>query len=109
MALLDGRISNSTIGSSGAPLVLAHANMPPRASQLARAKVLEYLLTNAASLDAACSRWNGCGCRDVLRWSVLNSSSAPWATIGPITLIQNAPAAQLPLPPTYGLPCCFQL
>ena len=74
MPLLNGRISSSTVGSSDAPSVLSRASMPPRASQPACANVLACPRgASAAPLSqaltrSASSRWNGCGCRDVLRW-----------------------------------------
>ena len=49
----------------------------------------------------ASSRWNGCGCWDVLRWSSNISSSAPWATIGPVNdCLMKTPTASPP--PLHG-------
>ena len=76
-ALPEGRTSDSDEGSSGAPSspTLATSKLP-RASPCARTLVLVNLLsTNHASLDnGKPARWNGCGCRDVLRWCPIRSS-----------------------------------
>ena len=68
VALIKGRTSNNPL-----------ASQTPRASNPARAAVLEHLHTNAASLDSASSRWNGCGCRDVLWWSPVLAHREPTA------------------------------
>ena len=93
VALIKGRTSENPL-----------ASQTPRASNPARAAVLEYLLTNAASLDSASSRWNGCGCRDVLWWSPVLAHRRRGPRSGHITLIQKAPAALSPRPHAGGLP-----
>ena len=92
VALIKGRTSNNPL-----------ASQTPRASNPARAAVLEYLLTNAASLDSASSRWNGCGCRDVLWWSPVLAHRRRGPRSGHLTLFQNAPAAQSPRLLAHGL------